>query len=75
MLKKYLITGGLVWLPLAITLWLLHWVLGLMDGMFALLLTVSQALLPSGANAFLEQLRHIPGLSVLVMVVATAFSV
>ena len=67
-MRKYIIAGLLVWLPLAITIWVLLWLLGLMDGMFSWLLTLSQALLPVGADAFIESLRHIPGLSVLVMV-------
>ena len=67
-MRKYIIAGLLVWLPLAITIWVLLWLLGLMDGMFSWLLTLSQAVLPAGADAFIESLRHIPGLSVLVMV-------
>ena len=67
-MRKYILAGLLVWLPLAITIWVLLWLLGLMDGMFSWLLTLSQALLPVGADAFIESLRHIPGLSVLVMV-------
>ena len=31
-IKKYLITGLLVWLPLAITVWVLLWLVGLLDG-------------------------------------------
>ena len=67
-MRKYIIAGLLVWLPLAITIWVLLWLLGLMDGMFSWVLTLSQAVLPMGADAFIESLRHIPGLSVLVMV-------
>ena len=67
-MRKYIIAGLLVWLPLAITIWVLLWLLGMMDGMFSWLLTLSQAVLPMGADAFIESLRHIPGLSVLVMV-------
>ena len=67
-MRKYIIAGLLVWLPLAITIWVLLWLLGLMDGMFSWLLTISQAVLPAGADASIESLRHIPGLSVLVMV-------
>jgi len=66
--KKYLIAGLLVWLPLAITVWVLSWVLGLMDGMFAWLLNVSQAVLPEAARDGIELLRHVPGLGVVVMV-------
>jgi uncharacterized membrane protein len=66
--RKYIIAGLLVWLPLAITIWVLLWLLGLMDGIFSWLLSITQALLPAGAGASIESLRHIPGLSVLVMV-------
>ena len=67
-MRKYIIAGLLVWLPLAITIWVLLWLLGLMDGVFSWVLTLTQAVLPAGADAFIESLRHIPGLSVLVMV-------
>jgi uncharacterized membrane protein len=66
-LKKYLIAGLLVWLPLAVTLWVLHSVLGLLDGLFAWLLSASQAVLPEAAHASLEMLKRIPGLGVIVM--------
>jgi len=66
--KKYLIAGLLVWLPLAVTIWVLHAVLGLLDGLFAWLLSASQAVLPVGAHAPLELLKQIPGLGVIVMV-------
>jgi uncharacterized membrane protein len=65
--KKYLIAGLLVWTPLAITVWVLSWLLGAMDGLFAWLLSAPQALLPASAHASIEQLRHVPGLGVLVM--------
>jgi uncharacterized membrane protein len=66
--KKYLIAGLLVWLPLAITLWVLHSILGVLDGMFGALLSASQAVLPEGAHEPLEMLRHIPGLGVIILV-------
>jgi uncharacterized membrane protein len=65
--KKFLVAGLLVWLPLAITIWVLSWMLGAMDGMFASILSATQAVLPESARAGLEQLRHVPGLGVLVM--------
>ncbi|QAZ38489.1 DUF502 domain-containing protein [Methylibium sp. Pch-M] len=68
-MKKYLIAGLLVWLPLAITIWVLHAVLGLLDGVFAWLLSASQALLPAAAHSPLEMLKQIPGLGVIVMLV------
>ncbi len=66
-MKKYLVAGLLVWLPLAITIWVLSWMLGAMDGMFASVLSATQAVLPESARAGLERLRHVPGLGVLVM--------
>ncbi len=66
-MKKYLIAGLLVWLPLAVTVWVLHAALGLLDGVFGFVLSASQAMLPDTARVPLESLRQIPGLGVLVM--------
>jgi len=68
--RKYLIAGLLVWLPMAVTIWLLQAALVLLDGVFGWLLSVSQAVLPGAAHAPLELLRRIPGLGVIVMAVA-----
>ena len=68
-MKKYLIAGLLVWLPLTITVWVLTSVLGVLDGLFAWLLSASQALLPASAHTPLEMLKQIPGLGVIVMLV------
>ncbi len=68
-MKKYLVAGLLVWLPLAITIWLLSWLLGSLDGVFSALLSASQAVLPESTRAGIEQLRHVPGLGVVVVVV------
>ncbi len=68
-MKKYLVAGLLVWLPLAITIWVLSWLLGAMDGVFASLLSATQAVLPESARAGIDQLRRVPGLGVVVMVV------
>jgi len=66
--KKYLLAGLLVWLPLAITIWVLSWLLGALDGVFSSLLSASQAVLPMSASEGIERLRHVPGLGVLAMV-------
>lgn len=68
-MKKYLLAGLLVWLPLAVTFWVLHSVLGLLDGLFAWALGASQAVLPQAAHSTLESLKQIPGLGVIVMVI------
>jgi uncharacterized membrane protein len=67
-LKKYLLAGLLTWLPLAITIWVLLWIQGLLDGMFKGLLRVAQAVLPVGATETLQGLGQWPGLGVIVMV-------
>jgi len=43
--KKYLIAGLLVWLPLAITIWVLQAALGLLNGVFAWVLEGTKTLL------------------------------
>jgi len=66
-IKKYLLTGLLVWLPLAITLWVLLWLVGLLDAIFGGFLTGLAALTPDSASVIFEQLRHIPGLGVVLV--------
>jgi uncharacterized membrane protein len=68
-MKKYLIAGLLAWLPIGVTVWVLTWLLGSMDALFGLLLGLSQAVLPPGTHALIEQARHIPGLGVVVLAV------
>ena len=68
-MKKYLIAGLLVWLPLAVTIWVLQAVLGMLNGMFVWLLAVSQVILPEGSHAFIAMLQKIPFLGVFVMVI------
>lgn len=65
-MRKYIITGLLVWLPLAITIWVLSWALGLVNGVFGALLTGLQTVLPV-ARQPLEDLRHVPGLGLLIL--------
>lgn len=67
-MRKYIITGLLVWLPLAITIWVLLWVLGLINAVFTSLLAAAQALLPVSAHASLDWLRSVPGLGVILLV-------
>jgi len=63
--KKYLLAGLLVWTPLAITIWVLAWLLGFVDSMFAWLLNGPQALLPASAHDSIERLRHVPGMGLI----------
>ena len=67
-MRRYVIAGLLVWMPLAITIWVLGWLLGTVDGIFFWLLTLIQSVLPQGADRAVERLRQLPGLGVLAMV-------
>ena len=69
-IKKYLLTGLLVWLPLAITLWVLLWLVGLLDGILGGFLTGVSALAPQSSLRFVTQLRGIPGLGVVLVFLA-----
>ena len=60
-LKKYLLAGLLVWTPLAITVWVLTWLVGVMDGMF--INTVSSVV----SHETLVALRDITGLGVVLV--------
>ncbi len=68
-MKKYLLAGMLAWAPLGITIWVLLWLLGSMDGLFGALLVATQAVLPPSTHTAIGQLRDIPGLGVVVVVV------
>ena len=69
-MKKYIFTGLLVWLPLAITIWVLMNVVGTLDGVFTWLLHAVMAVLPTELHQPLLGLREVPGLSVLILVTA-----
>ncbi len=68
-MKKYLVAGLLVWLPLAVTIWVLQAALGALDGLFGWVLSASQAVLPEAARENIERLRHIPGLGVVTVLI------
>jgi uncharacterized membrane protein len=67
-LRKYLFAGLLVWLPLAITVGVLMWAIGLMDGLFHGILGAVQRVLPIGAESFIGLLVGVPGLGVVLLV-------
>jgi len=67
-LRKYLFAGLLVWLPLAITVGVLMWAVGLMDGVFHGVLLGVKHVLPTSAESFLALLASVPGLGVVLLV-------
>jgi len=70
MIKRYLIAGLLVWLPLAVTIWVLHAVWGALDGLFMWVLSATQAVLPEASHSALESMRQVPGLGVVAVFAA-----
>ena len=67
-MRKYLFAGLLVWLPLAITVGVLMWAVGLMDGLFHGVLAGVQHVLPTSAENFIALLVGVPGLGVVLLV-------
>ena len=65
--KKYLLTGLLVWLLLAITVSVLMWLMGLLDGVFQGLVTALQAVSSDSMIVFWERIKRIPGLGALLV--------
>jgi len=62
--KKYLVAGLLVWLPLGITISVLTWLYDALTGLFGTVLAASQAVLPLEMGQSLERLKGIPFLGV-----------
>ncbi|MFV0678771.1 DUF502 domain-containing protein [Ottowia sp.] len=76
-LRQYFITGLLVWLPMGVTVWVLLWLMGILDSIFLGVLAALEAVLP-GLGGVAEQLRNVPGLGVIlvaVMVLVTGLAV
>lgn len=66
-LKKYMLTGLMVWLPLAITVWVLSWLVNSLDGILSSVLSAAIAITPNSIDPTLERLRTIPGLGVILV--------
>ena len=67
-MRKYLFAGLLVWLPLAVTVGVLLWAIGLMDNLFHGVLGAAQRVLPDRADGFIGFLLSVPGLGVVLLV-------
>jgi uncharacterized membrane protein len=67
--KKYLLAGLLVWLPLAITVWVLIWLVGALDGVMSGVLTAIGIMVPTAQTGeVIETLRPMHGLGVVLVV-------
>ena len=67
-MRKYLFAGLLVWLPLAVTVGVLLWAIGLMDGLFHGILVTAQRVLPDNADNAINVALRVPGLGVVLLV-------
>jgi len=67
-IQQYFITGLLVWLPMGITVWILMWLVGMLDGIFLAVLGAADAVIP-GVHLIAEKLRNVPGLGVILVAV------
>ena len=72
--KKYMLTGLMVWLPLAITIWVLLWLVGMLDAVFGGFLSALAAVTPASLGPVLDRLHNIPGLGVLLVVSVMLFT-
>jgi uncharacterized membrane protein len=68
--KKYLLTGLMVWLPLAITIWVLLWLVGTLDAVFFGVLSWIAAVAPDALGPVIVRLHGIPGLGVVLVALA-----
>lgn len=57
----------MVWLPLAITIWVLSWLVSSLDGVLGGVLSGLAAVTPQSLAPLIERLRNIPGLGVLMV--------
>ena len=66
-IRKYLLTGLVVWLPLVITIWVLLQLIGALDSVLGGLLAGLAAVTPAAVGQMFLKLRSIPGLGVIIV--------
>lgn len=67
-MKKYFIAGILVWAPLSITIWVIAWGLGLLDGVFGSVMQAIIVVFPRQFAADLQHFRELPGVGILIVI-------
>ena len=67
-LRQYFITGLLVWLPMGVTVWVLLWLVGILDSVFQGVLIAFETMVPP-LQPLASQLRHVPGLGVILVAI------
>jgi len=69
-MKKYFLAGILVWAPIAITIWVITWAMGILDGVFGSVMHVLITVLPSNLTSGLVHFRETPFIGVLIVIAA-----
>lgn len=69
-MKKYFLAGILVWAPIAITIWVITWALGILDGVFGSVMSALITILPTSLSSGLKDFREIPGIGVVIVILA-----
>jgi uncharacterized membrane protein len=67
-IRKYLVTGVFVWVPLVVTAAVVSWAIGLLQGIFTNVVDAIAAFLPSAWSDDFVQVKKIPGLGVAMVV-------
>ena len=67
-MKKYFIAGILVWAPVAITVWVISWGLGVLDSIFGSVMMAIISVSPGEFSPDLKHFREIPAIGVLIVV-------
>jgi len=73
-MKKYFIAGILVWVPIAITVWVITWGLGLIDQIYGSVMGALITVLPGQFSGDLRHFREIPGLGILIVIAVINFT-
>ena len=67
-MKKYFIAGILVWAPVAVTVWVISWGLGVLDSIFGSVMMAIISVSPGEFSPDLKHFREIPAIGVLIVV-------
>ena len=67
-LRQYFITGLVVWLPMSVTVWIVLWLIGVLDGIFGSALAALVRALP-GFESVAALLQRVPGLGLFLVAI------
>lgn len=73
-IRKYLATGVLVWVPVIITIAVIAWGMGILQGIFVSVIDTIAAFLPTPLADEFSRVKDIPGLGVILVVLLLFFT-